>query len=133
MIQTDKDHKPDSHFGMLDCAGHVCDPPVPPQDPAPQHSLHSRSPQAHRFLLLRNCAVVSAAVLFGMSLFFVTVGQDLSFRLKAIAYFIGAAAYGCEYLMLTDFRRHKPPHREMLMSNVFGIMYIIMGISYFIH
>jgi len=130
MLQTDKDPRTDNH--LLDCTGHDFDPPVP-KEPLPKHNHHFFSPQAHRFLLLRNCAVVSAAVLFCMSLLLVTVGQDLSFRLKAIAYFIGAAAYGCEYLMLTDCCRHKPAHREMLMSNVFGIMYIILGISYFNH
>lgn len=83
--------------------------------------------------MLRNCAVVSAAALFCLSLLFITSQASLSFRLKAIAYFIGAAAYGCEFLMLTDCCRHKPAHREMLMSNVFGIMYIILGFSYFNH
>ncbi|MPM17869.1 hypothetical protein SDC9_64269 [bioreactor metagenome] len=140
MLQTDKDSDPEKLFHLLDCTGHDCGPPVPlsqpapqPEPPKPQHGHHALSAEACRFLLLRNCAVVLAAVLFCLSLFFVAAWQDLSFRLKAVAYFAGAAAYGCEYLMLTDCGRHRPGHREMLMSGVFGIMYIILGISYFNH
>jgi hypothetical protein len=132
MLQTDNPLEADSRFHFLDCTSHACTPAVQQQQP-PQTDHRTLSPQARRLLTLRNCAVVFAAVLFYLSLLFMTTGQNLSFRLKAIAYFIGASAYGCEYLMLTDCCRHKPANREMLMSNVFGVMYIIMGISYFNH
>lgn len=135
MLKTDKDSEPEKLFHMLDCTGHDCGPPVPPQqqEPKPQHGHRTLGAEAYRFLLLRNCAVILAAMLFCLSLFFLAAQQDLSFRLKAVAYFAGAAAYGCEYLMLTDCGRHRPAHREMLMSGVFGIMYIVLGISYFNH
>lgn len=130
MLQTDKDPQQVKPFHMLDCTSHACEPP---QEPAPRHAHHALSPEAHRMLLLRNCAVVLAAALFFLSLFISVIGQTLSFRLRAIAYFFGAAAYLCEYLMMTDLRRNRRARREMLMSNVFGIMYIILGISYFNH
>lgn len=88
------------------------------------HSRHKKL--EHWFLLARNAAVAAAMLLFLASLFHIP-GKYL---LKAIAYFLGAAAYFCEILILTDCLRTKVPHREMFMAYCFGPMYILLGISY---
>jgi hypothetical protein len=71
-------------------------------------------------------AVLLAAVLFLISLFHVP-GK---YVLKAIAYFLGAAAYFSEILLLTDCFRTKVPHQEMFMAYCFGPMYLLLGLSY---
>ena len=88
------------------------------------HSKHRKA--EHVILLIRNIAVGAAVVLFLVSLF------PLSFRypLKAAAYFLGAAAYCTEILLLTDCFSSRVPHREMFMAYCFGPMYILLGLSY---
>ncbi len=95
--------------------------------------VHELSPSQNKFLVMRNIAVVAAALLFGLSLIDVGILHDLSYTLKAVAYIIGAGAYMLEYLMMTDGFKIKPPKWELFMPNVFGIMYIILGISYILH
>lgn len=90
------------------------------------HSRHKRL--EHWILLARNAAVAAAMVLFLLSLLPLP-GHSL---LKAIAYFLGAAAYLGEILILTDCFRTRVPHREMFMAYCFGPMYILLGISYLV-
>ena len=88
------------------------------------HAVHKKT--EHIALLIRNIAVGTAAVLFLLSLY------PFSFRytLKAIAYFLGAAAYCAEFVILTDCFTEQVPHREMFMAYCFGPMYILLGLSY---
>lgn len=88
------------------------------------HSHHQKF--EHFVLLIRNIAVGCAVVLFFVSLF------DLSFShtLKAVAYFLGAAAYCGEIIILTDCFSSRVPHREMFMAYCFGPMYLLLGLSY---
>lgn len=88
------------------------------------HATHKKT--EHIALLIRNIAVGAAVVLFLLSL------CPFSFRytLKAIAYFLGAAAYCAEFVILTDCFTEQVPHREMFMAYCFGPMYILLGLSY---
>ena len=88
------------------------------------HAVHKKT--EHISLLIRNIAVGTAVVLFLLSL------CPFSFRyiLKAIAYFLGAAAYCAEFVILTDCFTEQVPHREMFMAYCFGPMYILLGLSY---
>lgn len=78
------------------------------------------------FLILRNITAAIAVSIFIFSLFL----HSHAYTLKAVAYFIGAFTYLCEYLLLTDFFRTKIPHNELFMIYCFGPMYILLGISY---
>ena len=88
------------------------------------HSTHKKA--EHVVLLIRNIAVALAVVLFTLSLF------HFSFRytLKAVAYFLGAAGYCMEIVLLTDCFTARVPHQEMFMAYCFGPMYILLGLSY---
>lgn len=76
-------------------------------------------------LIIRNIAVAFAMIFFIITLFNFT-GADV---LKAVAYLMGAIAYLCEILILTDCFHTKIPHHEMFMAYCFGPMYILLGIS----
>lgn len=88
------------------------------------HSTHKRA--EHVILLIRNIAVAAAVLLFFVSLFPV----PWRYTLKAVAYFLGAAAYCSEILLLTDCFTTRVPHQEMFMAYCFGPMYILLGLSY---
>ena len=88
------------------------------------HSTHKKT--EHLFLLIRNLAVGAAVVLFLISLCPFT----FRYTLKAVAYFLGAAAYCAEIVILTDCFTTRVPHREMFMAYCFGPMYILLGLSY---
>jgi len=88
------------------------------------HSHHKTA--EHYILIFRNVAVALAVVLFALSLFHLSI----SHLLKGVAYFLGAAAYFSEILLLTDCFSEKVPHREMFMAYCFGPMYILLGLSY---
>ena len=88
------------------------------------HSHHKAL--EHWILIFRNIAVAMAVVLFAVSL----VHFEGSNILKSIAYFLGAAAYFAEILLLTDCFSEKVPHNEMFMAYCFGPMYILLGLSY---
>ena len=88
------------------------------------HSHHKTA--EHYILIIRNVAVALAVVLFAISLFHFE-GNNI---LKAIAYFLGAAAYFSEILLLTDCFSERVPHQEMFMAYCFGPMYILLGLSY---
>ena len=88
------------------------------------HSQHKSL--GHLFLLVRNIAAAAAATLFLLSLFHAAYSGPL----KAVAYFLGAAAYFSDILITTDCFRTKVPHNEMFMEYCFGPLYILLGISY---
>lgn len=88
------------------------------------HSHHKTLDQY--ILIVRNVAVALAVVLFAVSL----VHFEGSNILKSIAYFLGAAAYFSEILLLTDCFTENVPHQEMFMAYCFGPMYILLGLSY---
>lgn len=89
---------------------------------------HSRHPQLERlFLLLRNIAAGFAVLLFLAALF---IHSPVYTTLKAVGYFVGAAAYLFEIALLSDcFTESIDPH-ESFMAYCFGPMYVLMGISY---
>lgn len=89
------------------------------------HSTHKKT--EHIALLIRNIAVGAAVVLFLASLIF---QGPMRYTIKAIAYFLGAAAYCAEFVILTDCFTTRVPHREMFMAYCFGPMYILLGLSY---
>lgn len=88
------------------------------------HSTHKKA--EHIALLIRNIAVGMAVLLFLLSLCPFT----FRYTLKAIAYFLGAAAYCSEIILLTDCFTARVPHQEMFMAYCFGPMYILLGLSY---
>ena len=90
------------------------------------HSHHKK--MEHYILYIRNVAVALAVICFMVSL----AHLSFSHLLKAIGYFLGAAAYIAEIALLTDVFSKKMPHHEMFMAYCFGPMYILLGISYLI-
>ena len=88
------------------------------------HSHHKKL--EHWVLLLRNVAVAIAVLLFIVSLSH-TPGSNAC---KAVAYFLGAAAYFSEIVLLTDCFTERIPHQEMFMAYCFGPMYVLLGVSY---
>ena len=52
--------------------------------------------------------------------------------MRGVAYIFGAGAYMSEMLILTDNFKHMHPFREMFMPYAFGILYVLMSISYFL-
>ena len=89
------------------------------------HATHKKT--EHIALLIRNIAVGAAVVLFLASLIH---HGPMRYTTKAIAYFLGAAAYCAEFVILTDCFTTRVPHREMFMAYCFGPMYILLGLSY---
>lgn len=91
---------------------------------------HSHHPRLEHWILLgRNITVGLAVVLFFLSLFHIPGAAIL----KAVAYFLGAAAYFSEILLMTDCFSQKVPHQEMFMAYCFGPMYILLGLSYLLN
>lgn len=88
------------------------------------HSRHRRL--EHVILWVRNIAVALAVLLFLASLIHLPHAAPL----KGVAYFLGAAAYFAEFLLLTDCFTKRVPHQEMFMAYCFGPMYILLGLSY---
>ena len=88
------------------------------------HSHHKKL--EHGVLLFRNIAVGLAVILFFISMFHIP-GEHI---LKGIAYFLGAAAYFSEFILLTDCFTERVPHQEMFMAYCFGPLYILLGLSY---
>ncbi|MGM9662913.1 MAG: hypothetical protein ACI3WR_07490 [Oscillospiraceae bacterium] len=88
------------------------------------HSHHQKLERL--FLTLRNIAAGVAVLLF---LFSVIVIVPVH-RLKAVAYFFGAAAYLFEIAVLTDCFTTRVSPNEMFMAYCFGPMYVLLGISY---
>ena len=130
---------------MLDCVHDPVEQNLPQNDATPTAGApaaashehggfhHDDTPLVHRYLYYRNIAVFVAAILFTMSLIPIVQDWYIGLPLKSVAYFVGATAYWFEYMILTGGLKHKPPRNHMFMPNVFGIMYIILGISYILH
>ena len=107
---------------------------MPPQkEPEPGPGL-PEAPRPARspgfFLRLRNIFACLAALLFILTLVPGMGLGDSSSRLRALAYILGAVAYGAEILMLTHFFQKKAPLQEMLMPYLFGVLYIALGLGY---
>lgn len=93
------------------------------------HNVHQ-----HRLLIMRNICVGVAALLFLLSLLPVTVlPHSFVYPLRGIAYLFGAAAYVSELMVLSNLFRHKQAFRHMFMPYVFGVLYLLLGISYLRH
>ncbi len=95
--------------------------------------VHHLSPVQEKWLTIRNIFVAVAAALFLVSLTHFAAHAHIDYTLKAVAYILGACAYGSEFLMLTECFKKKQPAKELFMPAVFGVLYIILGISYFLH
>lgn len=96
------------------------------------HHKH-HSPTQDRWLHIRNALVFVAAGLFVISLLPEGIIGHTGYFIKGIAYMFGALAYGSEFVVLTDGFKKKETVKELFMPCVFGILYIILGISYFNH
>lgn len=82
----------------------------------------------HMALFFRNIVVVVAALMFLLSL--IIHSQASLFR--GTGYILGAIAYFCELVMLTDGFSRKAEHDELFMIYCFGPLYILMGVVYFL-
>ncbi len=100
---------------------------------AKTHHEHHHSKTQEKWLNFRNGFVFVAAALFLISLAPESIIGHSGYFLKGVAYMFGALAYGSEFLMLTDGFKKKESVKELFMPCVFGILYIILGISYFNH
>ena len=95
------------------------------------------SEELTRFELLclraRNIFVAAAAVLFVVTLLPISSLGHYEHTLRGVAYFLGAGAYIAEIVELTDAERIKSKNhrRAMFMPYIFGVLYILLGISYF--
>ena len=83
-------------------------------------------------LLIRNICVAVAAVLFLLAMVPHLFEHHVKYILRGVAYVFGAGAYASEMLMLTDNFKHMHPFREMFMPYAFGVLYVLMAISYFL-
>lgn len=77
-------------------------------------------------LNIRNALAVLAAVCFVLSIFI----DNRQFMLKAVAYGVGALAYLGELMAITHLFKKRVDGREIFMPVVFGVMYILLGVSY---
>jgi len=87
----------------------------------------AREIREHRVLIVQDIFVAIAATLFLISLF---IEGHAEHTLRGVAYFLGACAYVCEILEVTDFFRIKKGIVPMFMPYVFGVLYVILGFSY---
>ena len=86
-----------------------------------------------KLLLGRNICVAVAAVLFLVAVLPHSIlAHPAKYALRGVAYFFGAGAYLSEMLMITDAFKHMHPFREMFMPYVFGALYVLMGVVYFL-
>ena len=112
---------------LIENIKHTVDVTIPDREELP-HGIHPK--MDYIFLLLRNI-FAALAVLFFVGAF---VLRHVHADLKAIGYFMGAAAYVFECLAVTDCFKTKVPHTEMFMVYCFGPLYILMGLEYiFLH
>ena len=73
-----------------------------------------------------------AAALFLLAMVPHLFEHHVKYILRGVAYVFGAGAYASEMLMLTDNFKHMHPFREMFMPYAFGVLYVLMAISYFL-
>mgnify|MGYP007131796991 FL=1 len=84
-------------------------------------------------LILRNIAVTVTAAVFFLAVFTHTLWADINSLLRAVAYLCGFVAYFLEILVLNDKFKIRPPFSIMYMPYLLGILYVVLGISYFLH
>lgn len=78
---------------------------------------------------MKNTLALFAAIMIVFSLFTEGVPGRIGRTLHSIAYFLGAGAYIAELLLETDMFRHKPPLDHIFMPLIFGLLYIIIGVT----
>ena len=84
-------------------------------------------------LILRNLAATITAAVFSLAVFTHTLWSDINPLLRSGAYFCGCAAYVLEILILNDRFRIRPPFSIMYMPYLIGALYVLLGVSYFLH
>lgn len=84
-------------------------------------------------LILRNLAATVTAAVFFLAVFTHTFWSDINPLLRSIAYFCGCVAYLLEILILNDRFRIRPPLSIMYMPYLLGALYVLLGVSYFLH
>lgn len=85
---------------------------------------HGKSVPTQIILRLRN-----ALMLLAVTLFLFSFGLKEYPSLRAVGYILGALAYFCEIMVLTDCFKEKIPRNGLFMPYCFGPLYIIMGIG----
>ncbi len=93
----------------------------------------SVSKEDRKLLILRNIAATVTAAVFFLAVFTHTLWADINPLLRAAAYFCGFVAYFLEILILNDKFRIRPPFSIMYMPYLLGFLYIVLGVSYFLH
>ena len=85
----------------------------------------------HICLNVRNILAGIAAVLFIMSILPLHTGIS-HHDMQAIAYFFEAGAYIAELVEMSDEEKRASKHfrRRVFMPNIFGLLYIILGITH---
>ncbi len=89
------------------------------------------TPFEHRCLFIRNSLAALAAALFILSILPLPLGH-IHHTLQGVAYLIGAGAYIAELVEMSDEEKRASKHhrRRVFMPNLFGLLYIILGISH---
>ena len=85
-----------------------------------------------RLLLARNICVAVAAALFLAAMVPHAFSHHMKYIARGVAYIFGSGAYLSEMLIITDNFHHVHPFREMFMPYAFGVLYVMMSISYFL-
>ena len=85
----------------------------------------------HVCLTVRNVLAGIAFMLFIVSILPMHLGVS-HHTLQAVAYFFGAGAYIAEIVEMSDEEKRSSKHhrRHIFMPNLFGLLYIILGISH---
>jgi len=91
---------------------------------------HGESKTTHTFLNIRNVLAIAAGALFLSAIAPWDVSERFGHVLRFAAYILGAGAYGAEIIVLTDGLRRNPGFKEMCMPYVFGVLYVMLGLSY---
>ncbi len=99
----------------------------------PRGHEHKATKAQEMMLGIRNILAVLAGVLFLLSMLRNGSLAVYAYDLKFAAYFMGAGAYIAEILLITDIFRKKTSLKTMLMPYIFGILYVILGLSYLLH
>lgn len=87
-----------------------------------------------RCLAARNILVIISATLFIVSILPIEPIEAVHHDISGIAYLFGAGAYIAEIIEMSDEEKRAHPHHKhrVFMPNVFGILYIILGIAHII-
>ena len=89
------------------------------------------TPFEHRCLWIRNFLAGLAALLFIVSILPLPL-EHIHHDIQGVAYLIGAGAYIAELVEMSDEEKRASRHhrRRIFMPNLFGLLYIILGISH---